>query len=122
MRPLDSAMQKKPSQNCQSGFSARVARSRHRLTSESIGKKYLCYVLRALPLPQQPDACAFIRSDFKMRFAWERPWNRRFRRSARLAFRQIRSRVFLMKKMKPMIKTTTMSIQVWTSMPKILNV
>jgi hypothetical protein len=39
-------MQKPPSQNCQSGFSVRVAPSRHRLRRETIGKKYLCLMLR----------------------------------------------------------------------------
>jgi hypothetical protein len=45
----------------------------------------------------------------------------RFRKSATLASAHDLSRVFLMKKMKPMIKTTTISIQVCTSMPKMLN-
>ncbi|MBV9456402.1 MAG: hypothetical protein JO141_02615 [Bradyrhizobium sp.] len=47
--------------------------------------------------------------------------NGRFRKSATLASPHARSRVFLMKKMKPMIKATTISIQVCTSTPKMLN-
>lgn len=42
----DSAMQKGPSQNCQSGFCVHGASSRHRLLRETIGKKYLCLMLR----------------------------------------------------------------------------
>jgi hypothetical protein len=44
-----------------------------------------------------------------------------FCKSATPAQPQDLSRVFLMKKMKPMIKTTTISIQVCTSMPKMLK-
>ena len=40
----DSAMQKRPSHNCQSAFIAHVAPSRHRTSCKTIVKKYLCGV------------------------------------------------------------------------------
>jgi hypothetical protein len=47
--------------------------------------------------------------------------NPRFCKTAARVSPQDLSRVFLVKKMKPMIKTTTISIQVCTSMPKMLK-
>jgi len=48
MRLPDFAMRKPPLQKRQSGFSVRVASSRHRMVGETIGKKYLCGIARLI--------------------------------------------------------------------------
>jgi transposase-like protein len=65
MRRSDSAMQKELLQNCQSGFSVRVASSRHRLLRETIGKKYLCLMLSLAPWSDDQIACIVIPSDLE---------------------------------------------------------